>query len=102
MRHASLRAPQIFAVLQWELADGVTEAQAAEKVADLDFDAVVRATDALVLVGTHVEEVAQLSTDDTIKGRLPEAARQVALLLRVVSPSHRLPLPPFSFFPLAP
>ena len=75
------RTRQIFAVLQWELADGISEAQAAEKVEDLDFATVVRATEAFVLVGTHVESVASMSLG--VGACVPEEARQLSAFFRV-------------------
>ena len=75
--------PQIFAVLQWELEDGITKAQAAEKREDLNFAAVVKATEAFVLVGTHVEAVAQLSVVDARAKRVPEEAKQLSAFFRV-------------------
>ena len=73
------RRPQIFAVLQWEREDGITEEQAAEKLEDLDFAAVVRATEAFVLVGTHVEAVAQLSQVDMLAKKVPDDAKHAEL-----------------------
>ena len=73
----------IFAVLQWELNDGITEEQAAEKLEDLDFAAVVRATEAFVLVGTHVEAVAQLSRDDLLAKVVPDKAKLRSAFFRV-------------------
>ena len=81
------RAPplgsKVFAVLQWDAKDGLSEAQVKEKTDDLDFKAVVQATDALVLVGTHVEAVARLSDDDAFGKRVPEEARQRSAFFRV-------------------
>ena len=73
----------IFAVLQWEREDGITEEQAAEKLEDLDFAAVVRATEAFVLVGTHVEAVAQLSMDDAVAKKVPDDAKLLSAFFRV-------------------
>ena len=73
----------IFAVLQWEREDGITEAQAAEKLEDLDFAAVVRATEAFVLVGTHVEAVAQLSDADQFAKKVPDEAKLLSAFFRV-------------------
>ena len=74
---------QIFAVLQWELEDGITKEQAAEKLEDLDFAAVVKATEAFVLVGTHVEAVAQLSNDDAVAKLVPPEAKELSAFFRV-------------------
>ena len=86
-RHTALRRvcrrPQIFAVLQWEREDGITEEQAAEKLEDLDFAAVVRATEAFVLVGTHVEAVAQLSQVDAVAKKVPDEAKLLSAFFRV-------------------
>ena len=86
-RHTALRRarrrPQIFAVLQWEREDGITEEQAAEKREDLDFAAVVKATEAFVLVGTHVEAVAQLSSNDKFAKKVPDDAKLLSAFFRV-------------------
>ena len=74
---------QIFAVLQWELEDGITKKQAAEKLEDLDFAAVVKATEAFVLVGTHVEAVAQLSNADAYANLVPPEAKELSAFFRV-------------------
>ena len=74
---------QIFAVLQWELEDGITKKQAAEKEEDLDFAAVVKATEAFVLVGTHVEAVAQLSELDAFAKLVPLEAKELSAFFRV-------------------
>ena len=74
---------QIFAVLQWDPEDGITKKQAAEKLEDLDFAAVVKATEAFVLVGTHVEAVAQLSDDDAVAKIVPPEAKELSAFFRV-------------------
>ena len=65
-------------MLQWELEDGITKKQAAEKLEDLDFAAVVKATEAFVLVGTHVEAVAQLK-----EKIVPPEAKELSAFFRV-------------------
>ena len=70
-------------MLQWEREDGITKEQAAEKLEDLDFAAVVRATEAFVLVGTHVEAVAQLSDDDMLAKKVPPKAKELSAFFRV-------------------
>ena len=70
-------------MLQWEREDGITEAQAVEKLEDLDFAAVVRATEAFVLVGTHVEAVAQLSNEDALTNIVPPEAKELSAFFRV-------------------
>ena len=70
-------------MLQWEREDGITEAQAAEKLEDLDFAAVVRATEAFVLVGTHVEAVAQLGDEDAVAKKVPDEAKLLSAFFRV-------------------
>ena len=73
----------VFAVLQWEREDGITKDQAAEKLEDLDFAAVVRATEAFVLVGTHVEAVAKLSGADAFAKKVPPQAKELSAFFRV-------------------
>ena len=70
-------------MLQWEREDGITKEQAAEKLEDLDFAAVVKATEAFVLVGTHVEAVAQLSITDAFDRRVPPEAKELSAFFRV-------------------
>ena len=70
-------------MLQWELEDGITKKQAAEKLEDLDFAAVVKATEAFVLVGTHVEAVAQLSDEDATAKLVPPEAKELSAFFRV-------------------
>ena len=70
-------------MLQWELEDGITKKQAAEKREDLDFAAVVKATEAFVLVGTHVEAVAQLSDRDALAKIVPPEAKELSAFFRV-------------------
>ena len=70
-------------MLQWELEDGITKKQAAEKLEDLDFAAVVKATEAFVLVGTHVEAVAQLSDKDASAHIVPPEAKELSAFFRV-------------------
>ena len=70
-------------MLQWELEDGITKKQAAEKLEDLDFAAVVKATEAFVLVGTHVEAVAQLSPGDAFAKIVPPEAKELSAFFRV-------------------
>ena len=59
----------IFAVLQWNKEDGISEALAAEKVADLDFGAVVKASKSLVLVSPHNNAVAKMKWSDRSAAR---------------------------------
>ena len=73
----------IFAVLQWNKADGISDALAAEKRADLDFGVVVRASRALVLVGKHVPEVAGMSLQDAWARRVPAEAKLICAFFRV-------------------
>ena len=70
-------------MLQWELEDGITKKQAAEKLEDLDFAAVVKASEAFVLVGTHVEAVAQLSFNDAAAKLVPPEAKELSAFFRV-------------------
>ena len=70
-------------MLQWDPEDGITKEQADEKREDLDFAAVVKATEAFVLVGTHVEAVAQLSDDDAIAHIVPPEAKELSAFFRV-------------------
>ena len=70
-------------MLQWDPEDGITQEQAAEKLEDLDFAAVVRATEAFVLVGTHVEAVAELSFQDAIAKVVPDDAKELSAFFRV-------------------
>ena len=69
--------------MQFDATDGLSEAQVKEKTIDIDFKAVVQATDALMLVGTHVEAVARLSADHLVAKRVPEEARQRSAFFRV-------------------
>mmetsp|Transcript_16162 Transcript_16162/g.34704 ORF Transcript_16162/g.34704 Transcript_16162/m.34704 type:complete len:509 (-) Transcript_16162:277-1803(-) len=65
----------IFAVLQWPVE---------EQLEDLDFKTVVQACGALLLVATHVPEVAELTIAEAqAEGRVPEAARQLCAFFRV-------------------
>ena len=73
----------VFAVLQWNAEDGLSEAQVQEKVEDLDFAAVVKATDALLLVGQHVPEVAAMEWGDVRAHRTPEVAKLTCAFYRV-------------------
>ena len=73
----------VFAVLQWDKADGLSEAQVREKGEDLDFAAVVKATDALLLVGQHVPEVAEMDWGDVHAHKTPEVAKQTCAFYRV-------------------
>ena len=73
----------VFAVLQWNAEDGLSEAQVQEKVEDLDFAAVVKATDALLLVGQHVPEVAEMSIADALAHKTPEVAKLTCAFYRV-------------------
>ena len=73
----------VFAVLQWNAEDGLSEAQVQEKVEDLDFAAVVKATDALLLVGQHVPEVAEMGVDDAFAHKTPEVAKLTCAFYRV-------------------
>ena len=70
-------------MLQWNVEDGISDAVIAEKVEDLDFRAVVRACDLLILVGAHVEAVAKLSWDDAYARRAPEEAKLMCAFFRV-------------------
>ena len=76
----------IFAVLQWNREDGIDERTAAEKDDDLNFAAVVKETEVVVLVGAHIESVAQLATNPaslSFDFRVPEEAKQLSCFFRV-------------------
>ena len=73
----------VFAVLQWELEDGITKKQAAEKREDLDFAAVVEATEAFVLVGTHVKADCYDPHLGHLGHLVPEELKQLSVFFRV-------------------
>ncbi len=75
----------IFAVLQLNAEDGISPQQIAEKDADLDFKAVVKATKGLLLVASPIPELeheGSLTHDDYLAGRIPEIAKQMCVFFR--------------------
>lgn len=65
----------IFAVLQWPVP---------EQALDLDFKSVVKACGTLLLVATHVPEIAELTIPEAqAAGKVPEVARQLCAFFRV-------------------
>ena len=73
----------IFAVLQWNEADGLAPAQIAEKIADLDFAAVVQATQGVLLVATPIPELEEMDEDDFEARRVPDVCKQSCAFFRV-------------------
>ena len=73
----------IFAVLQWNAEDGMPEELVVEKQADLDFAKVVKACDYFLLVGSHVEAVAQLDVVAARTHHVPAEAKQLSAFFRV-------------------
>lgn len=81
---ASLCSRQdVFAVLQFAREDGLSDELCAEKLLDIDFGAVVAATDALLLCAVHVPEVAAMKSEDVYAGKVPSVAKQVCAFFRV-------------------
>lgn len=71
----------IYAVLQHEAPEG--SELAAEKKADLDFRSIVRSSDGFVLVGKHLQEVADMTEDDINRGFIPAIALDQCAFYRV-------------------
>eukprot|EP00961_Rhodomonas_salina_P205399 2772621-Rhodomonas_salina.1 len=73
----------IFAVLQHTESEGITEHQKKERMEDLDFGSVVRASKALILVAQHVPSIANMDRNDAIQRRVPEEAKRCCAFFRV-------------------